>query len=215
MRTTPLFSLKLSALFVFTFIAFLWLLKSVELMTGLSLVEFGILPGKLSGMLGILLAPLIHGSFEHLVANTLPIFILGVCILHIYPRAAFHSLPIIYIVSGIGVWLFARPVYHIGASGLSYGLMFFIFVIGILRRDRLAIAISMLVFFLYGSMVWGILPHDPNISFEYHFFGAMTGLVLAFIMKDRDPKIPVKRYAWEDENDEEEDPIIGDEWRQH
>lgn len=214
MSASPFFSLKFSTLFPLVFIGFLWLLKSIEIMTGLSLLEFGIYPGKLTGLIGILLAPLIHGSFEHLIANTLPLFILGVSMLHIYPRSAFHSIPIIYIASGIGVWLFARPSYHIGASGLTYGMMFFIFFIGILRRDRLAIAVSMLVFFLYGGMIWGILPHDPAISFEYHFFGAMTGIILAFIMKDRDPKIPVKKYDWDDETDDEEDPIIGDEWRQ-
>ncbi len=214
MPTSPFFSLKLSALFLLLFIGFLWLLKSIEIMTGLSLVEFGIYPGRISGLIGILLAPLIHGSVEHLVANTLPIFILGVCILHIYPRSAFQTLPILYLASGIGVWLFARPVYHIGASGLTYGMMFFIFIIGILRRDRLAIAVSMLVFFLYGGMIWGILPRDPAISFEYHFFGAMTGIILAFIMKDRDLKIPEKKYDWDDATDDEEDPIIGDEWRQ-
>lgn len=214
MHSNPLFSLKLSALFTMSFVTLLWLIKSIELLNGFELVTFGILPGKLSGLIGVPLAPLIHGSVEHLVANTLPVFVLGVCILHIYPRAALYALPVIYLLSGLGVWFFARPVYHIGASGLSYGLMFFIFIIGVLRRDRLSIAVSMLVFFLYGSMVWGILPQDPTISYEYHFFGAMTGAILAFIMKSHDPKIPEKKYDWEDANNEEEDPIIGDEWRQ-
>ncbi len=213
MPANPFFSLKISALFVLLFIALLWLLKSTEVLTGLSLLEFGIYPGKLSGLIGIPLAPLIHGSFAHLIANTLPLFILGTTIFHIYPRSAIHAIPIIYLLSGIGVWIFARPSYHIGASGLTYGMMFFIFFIGVLRQDRLPIALSMLVFFLYGGMIWGLLPHDPKISFEYHFFGAMTGIVLAFIMKNRDPKLPEKKYDWENEQDDEEDPIIGDEWK--
>ena len=211
---TPLFSLKYSVIFVLLFIGFLWLIKGMEIATGLSLWEFGILPLSGSGLLGILLAPLIHGSFSHLVTNTLPLFVLGVSLIHLYSRSAAQVLPIIYIFSGLGVWLFARPVYHIGASGLTYGMMFFIFVIGILRRDRLSIAVSMLVFFLYGGMVWGVLPREAGVSYEYHFFGAMTGIVLAFIMRDRDPKIPEKKYDWEDEADDEEDPVIGDEWRQ-
>ncbi len=214
MPTTPLLSLKISALLPLLFIGFLWLLKLIETLTGLSLMEFGIYPGKVSGLPGIFLAPLIHGSFAHLVANTLPLFILGTSMIHTYPRSAIHAIPAIYLLSGLGVWIFARPSYHIGASGLVYGMMFFIFFIGVLRRDRLPIALSMLVFFLYGGMIWGLLPYDPSISFEYHFFGAMTGIVLAFIMKNRDPRIPEKKYEWEDEPDDVEDPIIGDEWRQ-
>ena len=213
MSATPFLSLKVSALFTLLFIVLLWLFKSTEIFTGLSLLEFGIYPGKLSGLTGILLAPLIHGSFAHLLANTLPLFILGTTILHIYPRSALHTVTSIYFLSGIGVWIFARPAYHIGASGLTYGMMFFIFFIGILRQDRLPIALSMLVFFLYGGMIWGVLPHNPKISFEYHLFGAMTGIALAFIMKNRDPQIPEKKYDWEDEADDEEDPVIGDEWK--
>ena len=217
MTTTPFLSLKISALFVILFIALLWSLKFTEILTGLSLLEFGIYPGKLSSLPGIILAPLIHGSFEHLAANTLPLFILGITMLHIYPRSAIHAIPVIYLISGIGVWIFARPSYHIGASGLTYGMMFFIFFIGVLRRDRLPIALSMLVFFLYGSMIYGISPKlssiDPGISYEYHFFGAMTGIVLAFIMRNRDPKLPEKKYDWEDEPDDVEDPVIGDEWK--
>lgn len=204
----------MSLFFTLLFISLLWLLKLLEVGSGLSLLSFGIYPGRLSGMPGIALAPLIHGSFGHLVANTLPLLILGTSMLHTYPRAAQRALPIIYLLSGIGVWLFARPSYHIGASGLTHGMMFFIFTMGMLRRDRLAIALSMIVFFLYGGMIYSIFPREPGISFEYHFFGAVTGLVLAFFMKGLDPKIPAKKYEWEDEPEDIEDPIIGDEWRE-
>lgn len=213
MQPTPLFSLKFSALFPLLFIAFLWLLKSIETMTGLGLVEFGIYPGRLTGLIGIPLAPLIHGSFAHLIANTLPLFVLGTIMIHTYPRSAIHAIPIIYILSGVGVWIFGRHAYHIGASGLLYGLMAFVFTIGVLRRDRLPIAFSMISFFLYGGMIWGIFPGDPSVSFEAHFFGALTGMILAIIMRNRDPKIPEKKYDWDDEPDDVEDPIIGDEWR--
>ena len=211
---TPYLSLKVAALFPLLFIALLWLLKLIEVISGLSLTGYGVYPGKISGLPGIILAPLIHGSFAHLVANTLPILVLGTSMTHTYPRSARPVFVSIYLISGLGVWLFARPAYHFGASGLNYGMMFFIFVIGILRRDRLPIALSMLVFFLYGSMIYGIFPQDPAISFEYHFFGAMTGIVLAFIMKSRDPKPPEKTYDWENEPEEEDDPVIGDEWRE-
>ena len=109
----------------------------------------------------------------------------------------------IYFGSGIGVWLFARETYHIGASGLTFGMMFFVFTIGAIRWDRRAIALSMIVFFLYGGMIWGILPHDPGISFESHFFGALIGITLAIALRNRDPAPPEKRYSWEDEEDDE------------
>lgn len=211
---TPYLSLKIAVLFPLLFITLLWLLKLIEAISGLSLTEYGIYPGKVSGLPGIILAPLIHGSFAHLVANTLPILVLGASMTHTYPRSARPVFVWIYLISGLGVWLFARPAYHFGASGLNYGMMFFIFTIGILRRDRLPIALSMLVFFLYGSMIYGIFPQDPAISFEYHFFGAITGIVLAFIMKNRDPKLPEKKYDWEDSPEDEDDPVIGDEWRE-
>lgn len=214
MQPNPLFSLKFSALFPLLFIGLLWLFKVLETLTGLSLTEFGIYPGKLSGIIGIPLAPLIHGSIAHLIANTLPLFVLGTIMIHVYPRSAIHAIPIIYLLSGIGVWLFGRQAYHIGASGLLYGMVAFVFVIGVIRRDRLPVALSMITFFLYGGMVWGIFPGDPSISFEAHFFGALTGVALAIIMKDHDAKIPEKRYGWQDEPDDVEDPIIGDEWRQ-
>jgi membrane associated rhomboid family serine protease len=115
-------------------------------------------------------------------------------------------LPVVYFGSGLCVWVFGRPGYHIGASGLIFGLMSFIFTIGILRWDRRAIALSLAVFFLYGGMIWGVLPSDPKVSFEYHLFGALLGLFLAVAMRRLDPSPPEKRYSWEDEDD------LGDDW---
>lgn len=114
-------------------------------------------------------------------------------------------MPAIYIGSGLGVWLFARSSFHFGASGLIYGMMFFLFVSGILRRDRLSIAISLIVFFLYGSMVWGIFPVEPGISFESHLFGAVLGTSLAIVLRKRDPARMDKQYDWEEEREDIED----------
>jgi membrane associated rhomboid family serine protease len=187
----------------------LWAIKLVEMFFNFNFnfVQFGVLPHQAGGLIGILLAPLIHSSLSHLFANTAPIIILGTALLYGYPRSAKIVLPVVYLGSGLGVWLFARSAYHIGASGLTFGMMFFVFMVGALRWDKLAIVLSLIVFFLYGSMIWGIFPTDPDISLESHFFGATIGLLLAFILKNNDPLPPQKKYSWEeeDENDWEDD----------
>lgn len=184
------------------FTALLWLIKLIEVMAGISLVQYGIYPGSLQGLPGIVFAPLIHSSFSHLFANTAPLLILGTALLYGYPRSARIVIPAVYLVTGLSVWLFARPVWHIGASGLTFGFMFFVFSIGALRWDRKAIALSMIVFLLYGGMIWGVLPGRPGISFESHLSGAIIGLVLALLLRKADPRPPEKKYSWEDEDSE-------------
>jgi membrane associated rhomboid family serine protease len=179
----------------------LWLIKIVETLLDANLFKYGIFPGQLSGLTGILLAPLIHGSFSHLFANTAPLLILGTALLYGYPKSAKIVIPTIYLGTGLAVWLFARPVYHAGASSLTFGFMFFVFTIGVLRWDRRAIALSMIVFFLYGSMIWGIFPSDDGISYESHFFGGMIGFILAVLLKNYDPYLPEKKYNWDDDED--------------
>lgn len=190
---------------VLAFVCVLWAFKLVEAVADLSFVHLGVFPQRLDGLDGVLWAPLIHGSWSHLFANTAPLIVLGTALLYGYPRSARIVLPAVYLGAGLAVWLFARPSYHIGASGLNFGLLFFIFTIGVLRWDRLAIALAMIVFFLYGSMIWGIFPHDPSVSYETHLFGAGIGFMLAFVLRWRDPPRPRQRYSWEDEDEEEGD----------
>ena len=185
------------------FVLAIWLLKVVEIWFALDLGHYGVFPRNLEGLLGIFWGPLIHGSASHAFANTAPLIVLGTVLQYGYPKAALILLPLLYLGSGLGVWLFARPSYHIGASGLTFGMMFFVFTIGVLRWDKPAIALSLVVFFLYGSMIWGIFPQGPGISFESHFFGAAIGVTMAFFLRSLDPPPPVKRYSWEDEEDEE------------
>ncbi|MBT8129951.1 MAG: rhomboid family intramembrane serine protease [Gammaproteobacteria bacterium] len=199
-----------------SFTSVLWIIKMIESVFGLNLVVYGVHPGRISGLIGIVFAPLVHGSISHLLANTAPLLIIGTALLYGYPKSARIVIPAVYLGTGLGVWLFAREVYHIGASGLSFGFMFFVFTAGALRWDRRAIALSMVVFLLYGGMIWGILPNKPGISFESHFFGAMIGLLLAVLLKNLDPYIPEKRYSWEeeeeagsDETDSEQEPRNG------
>lgn len=182
-----------SALFAIT----LWLVMIVESVTGVEIGRFGVHPGEASGLLGILTAPFIHGSAAHLVSNTVPIVILGTALLYGYPKSSRIVIPALFLGTGLGVWLFGRESYHIGASGLTSGMMFFVFTIGALRRDRRAIGLAMAVFFMYGSMVWGVFPGDPQISYESHLAGAVTGVVLAILLRRRDPPPPAKRYSWE------------------
>ena len=196
--------LRRSFILAASFAAILWLIKLTEITFDLNLAQYGIYPRRPGGFLGILWAPLIHGSLFHVFANTTSILALGTLLLYGYPRSAKIVLPVIYAGAGLGVWLFARNAYHIGASGITFGIMFFIFTIGVLRWDRLAIALSLVVFFLYGGIVWGIIPGDPEISYESHFFGAVTGTALAFLFKNHDRAPPEKKYSWEDEPDDAE-----------
>ena len=196
---------------VFTFL--LWLIFLVDTWVVPSSVKPGIYPHTPIGLVGILLAPLVHGSAEHLVSNTLPLLLLGTGMIFLYPRAARISLPLLYLLPGVGVWLFARDAYHIGASGLSYGMMFFLLVIGMLRKDRTSVGVSMAVLFLYSGMLMGLLPENSDISFEYHLFGALTGTACAFLFRLRDPLPEPAVYDWEDDGEEGEDPVIGNQWQ--
>ncbi|MEH6587087.1 MAG: rhomboid family intramembrane serine protease [Halioglobus sp.] len=209
--------LRNSIVIATSFAALIWALKLFEFALGVNFYELGVYPRTQSGLLGVITAPLIHGSWEHLIGNTLPLVLLGSMLLYGYPRSRFFALAGIWLLSGTGVWLFARSSFHFGASGLTHGIFFYLFVGGILRRDRRSAALLMVAFYMYGGMLLTILPGDPGISFESHFFGALSGALLAYAFRNWDPKPMRKRYAWErrpdDEDDIEDDPIIGDQWR--
>ena len=188
-----------------SFALLLWVVKLAEYLGGLDFTQFGIYPRRGDGLAGVLSSPFIHASFAHLFANTAPIIVVGTMLLYGYPRAAKVLLPVVYLGSGVAVWLFAREAYHIGASGLAFGMLFFVFTVGVLRWDRRAIALSLVVFFLYGGMIWGVLPTAPEVSFESHLSGAVIGVVLAFLLRRRDPEPPRKQYGWEGEEEEADD----------
>ncbi|MEO8804178.1 MAG: rhomboid family intramembrane serine protease [Rudaea sp.] len=179
----------------------IWLVWIGAWLLGWDMSNLGIRPRELDGLIGILTAPFVHASFAHLMSNTLPLGILAALTLYAYPRATRYALPFIWIASGLGVWLWARPSIHVGISGIAHGLMFFLFFMGLMRRDRLAIAIALMVFFLYGGMVLTVLPRDPKISFEYHLFGALSGVIAAVFLRRHDPMPVRKRFSWEDEED--------------
>lgn len=194
--------LRYAALGAAALLAGMWIGWAAALMLGWSLDDLGIVPRTPGGLIGILTAPLAHASFEHLMSNTLPLGLLATLTLYCYPLGARRAIPLIWLLSGLGVWLFARPTVHVGASGIAHGLMFFLFVMGLLRRDRLAIVTALVVFFLYGGMLLTVLPRDPHISFEYHLAGAIAGVFAALLLFRRDAAPPRKRYSWEDEEEE-------------
>jgi membrane associated rhomboid family serine protease len=163
-----------------------------------------IAPGSVQGLLGILTAPLLHGSIEHISANASALLILGTLAGSVYPRATLCAVPLVWLGAGLGPWLMGDAgTHHLGASGLTHGLMFMIFMLGLLRRDRAAIAAGMVAFLFYGGMVLTVLPREPGVSWQAHMGGAVAGFVAALLFRRLDPLQPRKRYSWEDE----EDPI--------
>jgi len=203
--TTDTRRLRTAFAVALSFALFLWVVKFAEYFGGLDFTQFGIYPRRAGGLAGVLFAPFIHSSFAHLFANTAPIIVIGTMLLYGYPRAAKVLLPAVYLGGGIAVWLFAREAYHIGASGLAFGMLFFVFTIGAIRWERRTIALSLVVFFLYGGMIWGVLPVARTVSFESHLSGALIGILLAFLLRHRDPEPPRKQYSWEREEAEADD----------
>ncbi|MBK9605953.1 MAG: rhomboid family intramembrane serine protease [Betaproteobacteria bacterium] len=179
------------------FTAGLWWIKILEDVMGRPLNSLGVLPGQWTGLIGVVTAPLIHGSYSHLLANSPPLLILGTLSLYTYPKASRWAIPMIWILSGLGTWLIGRHSSHIGVSGLTHGLMFFVLVLGILRWEPRSIATALVAFLLYGGMVTTIFPREEGVSFEYHLAGAVAGVLAAILWRRRDPLPARKKYSWE------------------
>ncbi len=187
------------------FVFLIWTVKSIEWAGGIDFGSFGILPRTLKGSIGIITAPLIHGDFMHLMSNTFPLIILGIGLFYFYHAIALEVFMWIYLASGFWVWVAGRDAYHIGASGLVYGLAMFIFWGGIIRRDARSLAISMIIFFLYGYMLYGLIPGEEGVSWESHLMGSIIGIFLAFYF--RKTPIYVGRESDTDTGDHEEKQI--------
>lgn len=185
----------------------IWIIYWIEVRFGVNFNDYGIYPRRLSGLRGIFLSPFIHGSVEHLYNNTLPLAILIAFLFYFYDHAALKIIIWGTLVSGAMTWLISRPSYHIGASGVIYVLASFIFFKGVFAKHFRLVALSLVVVFVYGSMIWYIFPIKEEISWEGHLSGFITGLLLAVAIK---VKIPNERkYAWEKEGySEEEDPFL-------
>ena len=192
-----------SLVFPAFFLLLIWVVKIFEVGMELSFVQGWVFPRKLEGIRGILFSPLIHGDWKHLIDNSLPMFFLSLALYYFYRDIAYKIWFLMYFIAGALLWTFGRPAFHIGASGLIYGLASFLFISGVIRKVRTLMAIAMLVVFLYGSMVWGLLPYDTKVSFEGHITGAVAGLVLAYVYRKEGPS-PEPSPFEEDEEEEAE-----------
>lgn len=190
-------TLKSSIKLPLILISIMWIMKISEAIFDLSLIFLGILPQSKNGAIGIFTSIFIHGDFNHLIANTLPFFLLTSALFYFYRKNSYKIFFFSYFLSGILVWLFARNAYHIGASGLIYSFASFFFFNGVFRKNVKAITLSVTVLFLYGGLVTGIFPSDESISWEGHLFGVISGIISAILFSDNENQ---KKYDWEDED---------------
>lgn len=194
-----------SMIFPFAFIVLLWLIKAADVIWNMGMNEYGLYPMQAKGLFGIITAPLLHSGFSHLFANTIPLFVLGSLLFYFYKPLAWQVFILTWLMTGIWVWVFARgSAAHIGASGIIYGLAAFLIFSGIIRREQRLMIITLLVTFLYGSLIWGFFPQffpKEHISWESHLMGFISGTILAVWYRKSGPQRKV--YEWNDEEEEE------------
>ena len=185
----------------------IWTVYWFEIKYQVNFNHYGVFPRTLKGLRGIVLSPFIHSSVEHLYNNTIPIAVLTASLAYFYRSIVFRVLLWGVLLSGAITWGIGRPSYHIGASGLIYVLVSFVFFKGILSKYYRLVALSLVVVFIYGSLLWYIFPVEEGISWEGHLGGFVTGLFLAFVIKAPLPKL--RKYEWEREDyNEEEDEFL-------
>ncbi|HOY31627.1 MAG TPA: rhomboid family intramembrane serine protease [Bacteroidales bacterium] len=191
-------------MFPFAVILVMWVVKVVEYYTQSDFSELGILPLTSRGLLGVITAPFIHADFGHVIANTVPLFVSLSIIFYFYREVAFQVFFLVWLFTGVWVWSFARGnAFHIGASGIVYGYISFLFFSGMIRRNARLMAISLLIIFLYGGLFWGIFPDffpKRNISWESHLMGGLAGFVLAVFYRKKGLQKEV--YHWDDDEDD-------------
>lgn len=194
-------------LYPLLFVMFIWIAFWLELRFHLKFLRWGIYPLKVEGLRGILFAPFIHGDLKHLFNNSVPLFALSTALFYFYRNIRWKVLLWGALLTGVLTWIIARPAMHIGASGVVYMLAAFLFFKGIISRRYQLTAISLIVVFMYGGLLWYLFPVDPKISWEGHLSGFLVGIVLAFILKQK--SIENKKYAWEQEDyNPEEDKFL-------
>ncbi len=194
-------------LFPLFFGLLIWTVYWFEIQFGYDFTTYGVYPRSLKGLLGIIFSPFIHSSVEHLYNNTLPLIILSTALFYFYNNVRWKVLLFGILGSGILTWIFARSAYHIGASGVIYLLSSFIFFRGIIAKHFRLVAVSLIVVFLYGSLIWYVFPIDKKISWEGHLSGFAMGVLFAFIFKEKLPK--KTRFKWEQPDyNENEDPFL-------
>ena len=189
------------------FVILIWLIFWIEFRFNVDLKSFGIQPRKIEGIYGIMLSPFLHLSLEHLINNSIPLFLLSSAIFFFYRTISWKIIFLGIFLSGLLTWIIGRDSTHIGASGLIYVLISFIFFKGIISKNFNLMALSLIVVFIYGGTIWYIFPIKDNMSWEGHLSGFLVGILLAFVFKKN---IPVnKTYNWQNENyDTTDDPFL-------
>ncbi len=181
----------------------MWAVKLYESFSLSKLSRHGIYPREWDGILGIITGPFVHSDYEHLLSNTVPIFMLSAVVVYFYRRVAVPTLFLIQLLTGFAVWLFARPSYHIGASGVVYGLVSFVFWSGIFRRNMKSIVLALSALVLYSGYFHGILPTKDGVSWESHLFGAIVGIFTAFLFKGLKEDDEMVENPWEEDETRE------------
>lgn len=204
-KTSKLF---FSLLYPTLFLLVLWVIKLYEEVFHVNLSWYGIYPRTIHGLVGIPFAPLLHADFDHLISNSLPLLILGTVMFYFYRPIAFQVFFWVYLMTGVWVWAAARESYHIGASGILYGFVSFLFFSGVFRKDTRLLALSMFVVFLYGGTVWGILPLKSGISWESHLLGSLAGLITAYNFRKEGPA--PRKYDFGDEEENAKMDVSGE-----
>ncbi|BDF93554.1 MULTISPECIES: rhomboid family intramembrane serine protease [unclassified Pseudoalteromonas] len=164
------------------------LLQVINSLPGINLNGLGIFPRNLNGLSGIFFAPFLHGGWAHLISNLIPFAVLGWLVCQYSVKRFWLVFIFTALAGGLLVWLFGRANIHVGLSGVLYGLWGFLICYGIMHRSFKAIAISVVVVFLYSGLIWGVLPQRPHVSFESHFFGALAGIIIGYYLAKKDKK---------------------------
>jgi len=173
---------------------------------GFNAMPWTVIPHALPGLVGILTAPLLHGSPEHLMANVLALLALGTLAGTVYPRATGRAIPLAWLGAGVGAWLLGEPgSHHLGASGVAQGLAYLVVTLALLRRDRASVAAALIALTFSGGLLVAVLPHDPTVSWQSHLGGAVGGVLSAFLFRHADPPAPRHVYSWETEVDGDPD----------
>ena len=166
------------------FIGALWAIQAVNAATGYSLnVSFGLIPRHVAGLDGVIGMPLLHGGFQHLISNTAPLALMGALLAATATRALVSVNAVIVILGGGLVWLFGSAGVHVGASGLVFGWFGFLIARGVVDRSPVTLGSALIVVVVYGSIIWGVLPTQPGVSWEAHLFGAIAGAAAALIVR--------------------------------
>lgn len=181
----------------------LFVIHILNIFSGWNLGVFGIRPRDTDFWFSIFTGQLIHGDFQHLLSNTIPLIICGTLLFWLYRPIAWTSFILLYVLTGLSVWILARPVLHIGFSGVIYGLVSFLFWVGVFRRDFRSIIISLVILVTYSGYFAGIYPNQEGISWESHLLGGVVGIIVAFILFRWLPKEPEPEVLPEDEPEDQ------------